>query len=65
MSQDVYAQRFDAHISMNNINHLKDTMDESYSRIKDFFKKYPESKLYIKEYPPRSVRISDIEMYLD
>ncbi len=65
MSQDVYAQRFDAHISMNNINHLKDTMDESYNRIKDFFKKYPESKLYIKEYPPRSVRISDIEMYLD
>lgn len=65
MSQDVYAQRFDAHISTNDINRLKDTMFDSCDKIKKFFSDYPKSRLYIKEYPPRSIRISDIEIYLD
>lgn len=65
MSQDVYAQRFDAHISTNNINRLKDTMFDSCEKIKKFFSDYPEARLFIKEYPPRSVRMADIEIYLD
>ena len=65
MSQDVYAQRFDAHISTNEINHLKDTMFDSCDRIKKFYKDHPGANLYIKEYPPRSIRSSDIEIYLE
>ena len=65
MSQDVYAQRFDAHISKNDINHLKDTMFESCDAIKKFYKDYPKANLYIKEYPPRSIRSRDIEIYLE
>lgn len=65
MSQDVYAQRFDAHISTNEINHLKDTMFDSCERIKKFYKDHPGANLYIKEYPPRSIRSSDIEVYLE
>jgi len=65
MSQDVYAQRFDAHISTNEINHLKDTMFDSCERIKKFYADHPGANLYIKEYPPRSIRSSDIEIYLE
>lgn len=65
MSQDVYAQRFDAHISTNEINHLKDTMFDSCEKIKKFYADHPGANLYIKEYPPRSIRMSDVEIYLD
>jgi replicative DNA helicase len=65
MSQDVYASRFDAHISNHNINRLRDNETSAVERIKDFYKQYPNANLYIKEYPPRSIRPSDIEAYLE
>ena len=60
MSQDVYAQRFDAHISQKNINKLKENETTAIQRIKEFYKKYPKSNLFIKEYPPRSIKTNDI-----
>lgn len=65
MSQDVYATRFDAHISNQNINRLKDVEETAVDRIKAFYKQYPNANLYIKEYPPRSIRPGDIETYLE
>lgn len=65
MSEDVYAQRFDAHISENNINTLNTTSEESITKIKDFYAKHPTASLFIKEYPPKSVTCNDIRAYLD
>lgn len=65
MSQDVYAQRFDAHISKQDINRLNENADATIQKIKDFYNQYPNSNLYIKEYPPRSICSRDIEQYLD
>lgn len=65
MSEDVYAQRFDAHISMNNINKLNETQADSISKIKEFYSKNPNASLFIKEYPPKSVTCNDIRAYLD
>ena len=65
MSQNVYAQRFDAHISQKNINKLKENEITAVQRIKDFYKKYPNSNLFIKEYPPRSIKTNDIQQYLE
>lgn len=65
MSQDVYAQRFDAHISGDDVNHLKESSDRSINSIKSFYKDHPNASLFIKEYPPRSIRTSDIETYLE
>ena len=65
MSQDVYATRFDAHISKKNINRLAENSDDAIQRIKDFYKQYPQANLYLKEYPPRSICSKDIEQYLD
>ena len=65
MSQDVYAQRFDAHISQKNINKLKENETTAIQRIKEFYKKYPKSNLFIKEYPPRSIKTNDIQQYLE
>jgi len=65
MSQDVYAARFDAHISEDNINHLRQTATSSREKIQTFFKDHPNANLFIKEYPPRTIRPSDIEIYLD
>ncbi len=65
MSQDVYATRFDAHISKQNINKLNENAETAIQKIKDFYKQYPKSNLYLKEYPPRSICSRDIEQYLD
>lgn len=65
MSQDVYGQRFDAHISNCDINHLNSDSDIAISRIKTFYNQHPNANLYIKEYPPRSIKTTDIELYLD
>ena len=65
MSQDVYATRFDAHISTNDINHLNECSQTALERINKFYNEHPSANLYIKEYPPRSIKTSDIEIYLE
>lgn len=65
MSEDVYAQRFDAHISREDINHLNENGEQAVERIKKFYKEHPTSNLYIKEYPPKSVTSNDIRAYLE
>lgn len=65
MSSNVYATRFDAHISNTDINHLRENEDSALQRIKAFYEKYPSANLLIKEYPPRSICARDIEMYLE
>lgn len=65
MSEDVYAQRFDAHISENDINHLKETEESTVQKIKKFYQDHPTANLYIKEYPPKSVTCNDIQAYLE
>lgn len=65
MSEDVYAQRFDAHISGKDINHLREEETSAVSRIKEFYKEHPTANLYIKEYPPKSVTCNDISAYLE
>lgn len=65
MSENVYATRFDAHISETDVNRLRENKDTAMERINNFYKKYPTANLFIKEYPPRSVKVSDIEAYLD
>ena len=65
MSEDVYAQRFDAHISMNDINKLGSVEQTAVAKIKDFYKAHPTASLYIKEYPPKSVTCNDIRAYLE
>jgi len=65
MSQDVYAQRFDAHISNKNINRLKDDETTARQRIKDFYAKHSKANLVIKEFPPRSVNTSKIDSYIE
>ena len=65
MSEDVYAQRFDAHISKEDINHLNDCEDRAIENIKKFYREHPSSNLYIKEYPPKSVTSNDIRAYLE
>jgi len=65
MSQDVYAQRFDAHLSKKNINRLKENADTAIERIKAFYENHPKANLYVKEYPPRSIKSKDIQIYLE
>lgn len=65
MSENVYAQRFDAHISKKNINKLAENEETAVERIKAFYQQHPKANLFIKEYPPRSVRTRDIATYLE
>ena len=65
MSENVYATRFDAHISDKNINRLHEFEETAVERIKTFYADHPKANLYIKEYPPRSICSRDIETYLE
>lgn len=65
MSENVYATRFDAHISNSNINALKENSVTAVERIRKFYDEHPNANLFIKEFPPRSVKVSDIRIYLD
>ena len=65
MSENVYATRFDAHISDTNINRLRENGESVLGRINEFYRNHPNANLIIKEYPPRSIRVSDIQIYLD
>lgn len=65
MSQDVYAQRFDAHISSKNINRLAENEQVARERIMAFYRQHEGANLVIKEYPPRSVNTKTIDAYLE
>ena len=65
MSQDVYAQRFDAHISNKNINRLAENEKVARERIMSFYGQYRDADLIIKEYPPRSINTKTIDAYLE
>lgn len=64
MSEDVYASRFDAHISNMDINALGRNETTVLSRISGFKKLYPDAKLFIKDYPPRTISTTQIERFL-
>lgn len=65
MSEDVYAQRFDAHISNLDINDLANQEEPLKSRIRAFSKYYPNARLFIKDFPPRTITTVHIERYLN
>jgi replicative DNA helicase len=65
MSKDVYGRRIDALISNDNIDELHLTYKESFSKIRHFKAEHPDAKLFIKEYPPTSIKTNDIKLYID
>lgn len=64
MSENVYAQRFDAHISNLDINSLAENGDKLKARLNGFKKLYPKAKLIIKEFPPHAISSLDIDRYM-
>ena len=64
MSENVYAQRFDAHISDLDINNLINNGDALKARLKAFKRMHPDARLIIKEFPPHSVSSANIDRYL-
>ena len=65
MSANLYAQRFDAHISKNNINRLNEMPDDSLNKIHRFYKDYPNARLYIKDWPPNTITVGTIDNYIE
>lgn len=65
MSQDVYAQRFDAHISKCDINGLVENEDKARKKLEKFYADHPGAALYIKEFAPNTMRVYEIEMWLN
>lgn len=65
MSEDVYGTRFDAHISNSNINQLKSNEKSVVAAVKEFHAKHPNARLYLKEFPPKTVSCNEIETYLE
>ena len=64
MSENVYAQRFDAHISNLDINDLIHNGDTLKARLKAFKRLYPGARLIIKEFPPHSISSANIDRYM-
>lgn len=64
MSENVYAQRFDAHISNLDINDLVNNGNALKARLKAFKRLYPNARLIIKEFPPHSISSANIDHYM-
>lgn len=64
MSENIYAQRFDAHISGIDINQLNEHESTVKTRLANFKQLYPDARLFIKEFPPRSITTAHIERYV-
>lgn len=65
MSEDVYGTRFDAHLSDCDINALAKHEDVVIGKIKAFHAAHPKSRLYVKEFPPKTVTCNEIDVYLE
>lgn len=65
MSEEMYGRRIDAHIGKMDVNKLERDVNTLKSRIVDFHKLYPNSKLLIKEYPPLSINSNVISNFID
>jgi KaiC/GvpD/RAD55 family RecA-like ATPase len=64
MSEDMYATRFDAHISDININELSHHTDDVSDRVTQFGHKSG-GKLWIKEYPPNTISANTVKNYIE
>lgn len=65
MSEDVYGTRFDAHISNTNINQLKNNETGVIAAVKAYHEQHPKARLYLKEFPPKTITCNEIETYLE
>lgn len=65
MSEDVYGTRFDAHISNTNINQLKNNENSVVAVVRAYHEKHPKARLYLKEFPPKTITCNEIETYLE
>ena len=65
MSEDVYGSRFDAHLSHTDINNLAANESIVVDKVKAFHSKHPNSRLYVKEFPPKTVTCNEIDVYLE
>lgn len=65
MSEDVYGTRFDAHISRSDINKLQENEESVVAAVKKFHADHPKARLYVKEFPPKTISCNEIEVYLE
>lgn len=65
MSEDVYGTRFDAHLSNTDINGLQQNEETVISRVKKFHEDHPKARLYVKEFPPKTISCNEIDVYLE
>lgn len=65
MSEDVYGTRFDAHLSHSDINRLAANESTVIDKVKAFHEKHPRSRLYVKEFPPKTITCNEIDVYLE
>jgi len=65
MSEEMYGNRIDAHLSSLNINKLRYNLDALGEKITDFHHLHSQSKLLIKEFPPNTVSCIHIQNYID
>jgi len=65
MSEDIYAQRLSAQMSQIPIRALKDETDALVDYTDKHVKDCPNGKLFIKEFPPKSVTSNHIRTYIE
>jgi KaiC/GvpD/RAD55 family RecA-like ATPase len=65
MSEMVYAQRIDAHLTLVNVNQIQNNTDKLQTSIKSLQESNPNAKLIIKEFPPDTVNCNVLKTYID
>jgi len=64
MSEDMYTERIDGQLVRIPLNNLKAEVDLLRSEVNNYKKKYNKAKLFIKEFPPKSITVNHVRSYL-
>jgi replicative DNA helicase len=65
MSEDIYAKRLSSQMSKIPSRLLKDSTESLREYVEDYKKSNPNGKLFVKEFPPKSIKVSHIRSYIE
>jgi len=64
MSESIYSQRISGQLTQIPLGELKNEADNLKTTVGSIREKFPKAKLFIKEYPPKSITVNTIKAYI-
>ncbi len=64
MAETIYSQRISGQLTQIPLNELKNEADQLKTTVNSIRQQFPKAKLFIKEYPPKTISVNTIKAYI-